>query len=58
MKMVNKEEVEKAQVEWEATWYAAAEPEVFIPHAWKAEKAVYDKYLKLKEAYENQREVM
>ena len=50
--MVNKE-VEKAQVEWEAAWHAAAEIEQFDFNAWEAETVAYDKYLKLKEAYEN-----
>ena len=50
MKMVTKEEVEKARATWEAAWEAAW---IAAHVAADAEEEAWDKYVKLKREYED-----
>jgi hypothetical protein len=52
--MVTREEVEKAEAAWEASWYAEADADYDdYAVATAATTAAYDKYLSLKEEYKN-----
>ena len=53
MKMVTKEDVDKAEADYEAAWCTAAKAEAAEAAAEAVVDAAWDNYIKLREAYDN-----